>query len=85
MGKIQLSLSFLTYHKKRGSEPSSPSEPTDLILHVEKNKQINEIIDQIDIVKDVLLSRAIYQLSETLSNHVLSLNMSNEEQINYLG
>lgn len=60
MGKIQLTLSFLTYDQKRGSEPSSPSEPIDLILHVEKNKQIIEIIDQIGIVKAVLLSRAIY-------------------------
>lgn len=59
MGKIQLTFSFLTYHQKRGSKPSSPAKPTDLILHAE-NKQIIEIIHQIGIVKAVLQSRAIY-------------------------
>lgn len=59
MNKIQLTLSFLTHHQKRGSKPSSPAKPTDLTLHAE-NKQIIKIIDQIGIVKAVLLSRAIY-------------------------
>lgn len=59
MSKIQLILSFLTYHQKRGSKLFAPEKPTDLILHAE-NKQIIEIIDQIGIVKAVLLSRAIY-------------------------
>lgn len=59
MSKIQLTRSFLTYHQKRGSKLFSPAKPTDLILHAE-NKQITEIIDQIGIVKAVLVSRAIY-------------------------